>query len=360
MKLNNKTLVALFAVLACAAAGWSMAEDPAAAPAAADAPAAAPAGEKPAAPAVPVKPRPSEIMRLAPKSLLLGVANSGKVLVAVGERGNIIVSKNGKDWAQVQAPARAALTSVSFADENNGWAVGHDATILHTADGGKSWKLQNFQPELEKPLLSVLCTDANTCFAVGAYGLFKKTADGGKTWTDAEAPAIRGDELHFNDIIRLGDGGLFIAGEQGMLGWSKDGGNTWTKVTSPYDASLFGALPVGEKGAMIFGLRGNAYVTQDVATAKWTKVETNTVSSFFGGARLPNGELALVGLNGVLLITDANGGNVHTMKVTFKEIDKNGQEQSNELSSTLSAAIPFGGGMVLVGEQGVQNLTSVQ
>ncbi|HVT36025.1 MAG TPA: YCF48-related protein, partial [Nevskiaceae bacterium] len=237
--------------------------------------------------------------------------------------------------------------------------VGHDAVILHTADGGKTWKLQNFQPELEKPLLSVLCTDAKTCFAVGAYGLFKKTVDG-EHWTDVDAPAIRADELHFNQIARLHDGSLFIAGEQGMLGHSTDGGNTWTKITSPYDASLFGALPVGEKGALIFGLRGNAYVTQDVAKAQWTKIETGTVSSFFGGTTLPNGELALVGLNGVLLVTDANGGNVHTVKVTFKEIDKNGQQTSNELSSTLSAAIPFGGGMVLVGEQGVQNLASVQ
>lgn len=369
MKSQNKNWLALGAV----AAGLSLmigavlaqdTEAPAAAEttpeAQAETPAEAATPDAAAAPAKPVKARPSEMMRLAPKSLMLGLANTGKVLVAVGERGNIVVSNNGKDWAQVQAPVRSALTAVAFADDKNGWAVGHDAVILHTADGGKTWALQNFEPALEKPFLSVLFLDASSGFAVGAYGLFKKTTDAGKTWVEVDAPAIRADELHFNLIAKLNDGSLYIAGEQGMLGHSTDGGATWEKRSSPYDASLFGALPVGEKGVMIYGLRGNAYVNPDASTNSWTKVETKTVASFFGGAALPSGELALVGLNGLLLLTDANGGNVRTQKVRFKETDKTGKEQMRELSSTLSAAIPFGQGLVLVGEQGVQSVASLR
>ena len=33
---------------------------------------------------------------------------------------------------------------------NVGWAVGHDATILHTKDGGKNWTIQQFLPELDE------------------------------------------------------------------------------------------------------------------------------------------------------------------------------------------------------------------
>lgn len=363
MKADHKKLLGLSgALLLFAAAGWAIAQDEATPAAAEEAvsevtEAAPEAADKPAAA---IKPRPSELMPLAPRSLMLGLATTGKVLVAVGERGHIIVSKDGKSWAQVQAPARSALTAVAFADEKNGWAVGHDAVIVHTADGGKTWTLQNFEPELEKPFLSVLFLDANTGFAVGAYGLLKKTTDAGKTWLDVDAPEIRADELHFNAIVRLNDGSLFIAGEQGMLGHSTDGGNTWKKLSSPYDASLFGALPVGDKGTLIFGLRGNAYLSTDTAAGNWTKVETGTVSSFFGGAVLNTGELAMVGLNGLVLVTDANGSNVRTVKVKVKELDKNGKEQMNVLSSTLSAAIPFGSGLVLVGEQGVQSVASVQ
>jgi hypothetical protein len=127
------------------------------------------------APAVPVKPWPSEMASLASRSLLLGVSNTGKHLIAVGDRGNVVVSNDGENWAQVQVPVRATLTAVEFADQNNGWAVGHDAVILHTKDGGKTWQLQNFAPELERPFLDVLFTDASRGMALGAYSTRRRS-----------------------------------------------------------------------------------------------------------------------------------------------------------------------------------------
>ncbi len=304
--------------------------------------AAAPAeaAEAAAAPAVEVKPRAAEIMPLTAKSLLLDVVKAGGQFVAVGDRGGIIVSSNGADWTQAQVPVRAALTAVYFADANNGWAVGHDAAIVRTQDGGQTWTLQNFKPELEKPFLDVYFLDANRGFAVGAYGLLYATSDGGQTWTEPEAAAIREEELHFNAITRLGNGDLFIAGESGMLGVSSDG-EKWQRLSSPYDSSLFGALPVGDKGALIFGLRGNAYLSQDVRAGKWTRLETHSVASMFGGTALPNGELAMVGLNGVILISDASG------KVRALQ---------SSTGTPLSTAIAFESGLLAVGESGVQTI----
>ena len=354
-----------------AAAGWVMAEDapaPAAeatteaAPAAA-APAAEAAGDAAApaeAPAKIAKPRPSEMMPLAPRSMMLGVVNTGEHLIAVGDRGEVIVSNDGRRWAQVQTPVRSPLTAVNFVDAKNGWAVGHDATILHTADGGKTWELQSFKPELEKPYLSVLFLDANSGFAVGAYGLFSKTTDGGKTWTDVDAPSIRGEELHFNQIVKLGNGSLFIAGEQGTLGLSTDNGATWEKIPSPYEASLFGALPVGDKGALLYGLRGNVYLTADVHGKQWTKLDVNTVATFFGGTTMPNGELALVGLAGEILVINPTTRAVRALKIRKNEIDGNGRQISDVVSSTLSGAIPFKDGILVTGEEGIQILGSLQ
>ena len=302
---------------------------------------AAPAPEAAAPPAAPVKPRDAEIMGLTSKSLLLDIYQAESQLVAVGDRGGIVLSSNGKDWVQAPVPVRAALTAVHFADAQNGWAVGHDASIVATTDGGKTWTLQMFKPELEKPFLDVLFLDAQRGLAIGAYGLFFVTADGGKTWTEADAPTLREEELHFNAITRLANGDLLIAGESGMLGLSSDEGKTWKRMTSPYDSSLFGALPVGEKGALIFGLRGNAYLIADARAGKWTKVETNSVASMFGGAALPNGELAMVGLNGVILVADA-AGKVRTLQTPT--------------GTPLSSAIAHEGGLLAVGESGVQSV----
>ena len=301
----------------------------------------APAGEAPEAPATPVKPRPAEIMPLTVKSLLLDVYKAGEQYVAVGDRGAIVVSPNGKDWTQVAVPVRSALTAVFFTDAQHGWAVGHDATIVATQDGGKTWTLQMFKPELEKPFLDVMFLDAQRGFAIGAYGLFYVTADGGQSWTEADAPAIRGDELHFNALARLANGDIFVAGESGMLGLSTDEGKTWKRMTSPYDSSLFGVLPVGDKGAVIFGLRGNAFLTTDARAGKWTKLETNSVASMFGGATLPNGEMAMVGLNGVILIADASG------KV---------RSLQTPTGTPLSSVIAYDGGLLAVGESGIQTM----
>lgn len=293
------------------------------------------------APAVEVKPRPAEMMPLTAKSMLLDVVRANGGLVAVGDRGAVVLSTDGKRWTQVASPVRSALTAVYFADENHGWAVGHDSTIIATADAGKTWTLQMFKPSFEKPFLDVLFLDAQRGFAVGAYGLFYVTTDGGATWVQADAPAIMGEELHFNAITRLGNGDILIAGESGMMGVSGDAGATWSRLKSPYDSSLFGVLPMGDTGALAFGLRGNAFSTSDVRGGKWAKVETGSVASMFGGAVLPSGEMAMVGLNGVILVTDA-GGTVRTL--------------STPAGTPLSGAMAYDGGLLLVGESGVQSL----
>ena len=302
-------------------------------------------GEGGEAPAAEVKPRPAEKMPLTPKSLLLDVTKAGETFVAVGDRGAVILSADGQNWEQVDVPVRAALTAVHFPDPQHGWAVGHDAAIVATADGGKTWTLQHFRPDLEKPLLDVLFLDASRGFAVGAYGLLLQTGDGGKTGAELDAPSIREEEMHFNARTRLGNGNLFIAGESGMLAVSADEGRTWSKLGSPYDSSYFGALPVGDKGALVYGLRGNAYVTQDVRSNRWTKLETHSVASMFGGTVLPGGERVMVGLNGVIFLADAEG------KV---------RSLQTPTGTPLSAAIPHNGGLLAVGESGVQLLASLE
>lgn len=323
---------------------------------AAVAPAAETGSGETAKPAAPVKPRPSEIMPLTASGLLLDVVNTGKHLIAVGDRGAVVVSNNGSDWAQVVTPVRSPLTALSFASESVGWVVGHDAVILKTSDGGKTWLMQNFQPEVEKPFLDVIALDEHTVIAIGAYGLLYRTTDGGDTWTPLDAPAIKADETHFNSITKLGNGALLIVGEQGMLGLSTDQGATWEKITpSPYDGSFYGAIPVGQDGALVFGLRGNVYKTDKLKGGTFTKVDTGTVSSFFGGTALPDGSVVLVGLAGAVLKISPTG-ELSPLRVKVKGQDALGNNVEKDVTGSFSAATPFAGGILVVGEQGVQSL----
>lgn len=290
-----------------------------------------------------LRPRPAELRPLAVESLLLDVVNTGQRLVAVGDRGHILLSSNGNDWAQTEVPVRSALTAAAFAaDGQVGWVVGHDAVILRTEDGGKSWVLQNFEPELELPFLDLLVIDEQSAIVAGAYGHLRKTLDGGKTWEEVDAPEIRDEEVHFNSIVRLTSGALFIAGESGMLGYSLDDGDSWTRLESPYDSSYFGAVPSGGQGVLIYGLRGTMYVNDDPVNNPdidgWIEVGNENVATMYGGTRLQDGRVVLVGLNGTVTVVEGINLNI------FKSAK----------GTPLSSVVEFGDGLLTVGESGIQ------
>ncbi len=250
-----------------------------------------------------VIPEASEMAPLAATQLLTNLARAGNQLVAVGARGHILLSEDGTHWSQVAVPVNSLLTAVTFTDAGHGWAVGHDAVILHSTDGGRSWTLQNFQPELSQPLLDVLFLDEQNGFAVGAYGLFLHTDDGGAHWTALEGE-VMDEQLHFNAITQLGDGSLLVVGEEGMMALSEDQGLSWQRLQAPMESSQFAVLAEGERGVLVAGLRGNVYRTPDLRSGVWSKVETDSVQSVFGLAALPDGRVAMAGLNASLLMLD--------------------------------------------------------
>jgi hypothetical protein len=80
--------------------------------------------------------------------------------------------------------------------------------------------------------------------------------------------------------------------------------------------------------------------TDDVRTGRWTRVETGTVQSLFGGALLADGTAVLVGADGeVLLIgVDGNARKAHT---------------TAHGASTLSGVLAVGGELLVAGEAGI-------
>ena len=210
--------------------------------------------------------KPAELEPLAAASLLLELARAGSRLVAVGERGHVLLSDDdGASWRQAKSvPTRAMLTSVFFADGEYGWAVGHDETILNTVDGGETWTRSHYAPDAQHPLLDLWFANRVSGIAVGAYGAYLTTNDGGRTWNstrfepppakvpthDGEAAPDEGDlplDYHLNRIIGVGNR-LFIAGEAGQLYRSDDRGASWRVLPSPYEGSFFGLVPIRGDG----------------------------------------------------------------------------------------------------------------
>lgn len=276
------------------------------------------------------------IAPLAPKALLLDVAARDGRLVAVGERGHVLVSTDsGGTWTQARVPTRALLTGVHLGEEGLGWAVGHDLVVLRTRDGGITWEQVHAAPEKEKPLLDVWFADAERGLAVGAYGTLLATDDGGTTWT--ERPVHGEDDVHLNAIVASGDGTLYLAAEAGHLYRSTDRGATFAPLPSPYEGSFFGLLPLPD-ALLALGLRGHLYRSEDRG-ATWSRVETGSEATLTAGLDLGNGRVVVAGLAGTLLWSTDGGRTFRLQEMP----DRKG----------IVALVPSGeGAVLLLGEGG--------
>lgn len=242
----------------------------------------------------------SEPAPLAAQALLLDVASTGGQLVAVGDHGHVVISRdNGRTWTQSLTPTRALLTAVSFPDAQHGWAVGHDGVILHTSDGGLTWVRQDDGRSRDNVYLDVLFRDPLHGFVVGAYGRFLTTSDGGKTWIASQPSA---DEVHYNRISAGQDGYLYLSGESGTTLVSSDGGKNWIKAEVPYDGSLFGILPLDNGRIITYGLRGHILRSEDHG-ASWVPLNNDVKVLIMGGIRLRNGVTVLGGQGGNFFIS---------------------------------------------------------
>jgi photosystem II stability/assembly factor-like uncharacterized protein len=302
--------------------------------------------------------QPAQIEPLAPQSLVLDLAVAGKRLVAVGERGHVLLSDDqGATWRQARSvPTRVMLTAVYFADANHGWAVGHDETILNTVDGGETWTRSHFAPEAQQPLLDLWFANRVSGIAVGAYGAYYTTNDGGRTWsgvkfapaqtaTPAAASAADDMELapdyHLNRIVGVGSR-LYIAAEGGQLYRSDDRGASWRALPSPYEGSFFGLVPIRGEGLLAFGLRGRLFKSPD-AGETWHALESHTTAMLTDGIAVNDLRVVISGLAGVLLVSRDAGESF----VLTQQDDRKG----------LSSVLPGPAGTVVVaGEGGVRTL----
>lgn len=274
-------------------------------------------------------PQRAALMVKAPaRTVLLAAARAGERIVAVGERGIIVLSDDGgQQWRQVPVPVSVSLTAVGFADARHGVVTGHGGIVLVTSDGGQSWTRRLDGREAarialdvarasgdaaqvaaaerlvadgaDKPFFDVVLFDAKRFVVVGAYGLAFATEDGGQRW-QAWMPRLDNPKaLHLHAIRRSGDT-LLIAGEQGLLLRSDDAGRGFRRLVSPYRGSWFTAELASSAEMVVGGLRGNAWRSGDGGLS-WTQLATPTAAAITASALAADGTLLLANQAGQVL-----------------------------------------------------------
>lgn len=285
-------------------------------------------------------------------SMLTAVTQTpGGRWITVGRRGHVLYSDDGMTWQQAEVPVSVDLVAVHFPTAEDGWAVGHGGVILRSADAGKTWSkqldgrqladllIEHWQPlaaqatedepsasyalqDAERfkeegpgrPFLDVYFVDARIGYAVGAYNLLLETRDAGASWQALSERTDNPGGLHFNAVAEGTDGQLYLAGEQGMLLRGDPRTGRFQAVTTPYEGTWFGLLE-RDGLLLLFGLRGNAYVSHDRGVS-WKRAATGSTSTLTSGALLADGRVALVSLKGELLLSDDASGE-HFSAVTI-------------------------------------------
>jgi len=205
---------------------------------------------------------------LAHLSLINALEKVGDRIYGVGVHGIIIFSDDeGKTWVQADSvPTQNTLTDISCSTEQLCWATGHDATILHSNDAGKTWEVQYIDIDFDAPLLSIHMYDDNIGIAIGAFALSLRTLNGGEHW---DYLFVSDDEFqpHLN----------YTYGDQ----------QAWRK--SAQDEGY----AVGELGK---------YYVSDDQGLNWLEIDTGYFGSFWSGIKVDNGQSLLLGMSGKLTL----------------------------------------------------------
>ncbi|RUO79264.1 WD40/YVTN/BNR-like repeat-containing protein [Pseudidiomarina taiwanensis] len=333
----------------------------------------------------------------APKAstaTLTEITKAGSRQVAVGDFGVVIYrDEDAPNWQQAAVDTSVLLTAVSFANAEQGWAVGHHGVVMTTTDGGQSWQRQmdgfdfielqiehykqvaeqlaeevdnlpdnssfserdDLEFQLEealfraesaelareegptKPFLDVLAIDSQTIFVAGAYGTLLRSTDGGQSWEMLDQRIENPDGLHIN-ALTYGQGSVYAVGEGGQIFRSDDQGDSWIMLDSPYYGSFFEVFVDQSERVWVAGLRGNIFVAEH-ADAEFEPLAINdrvNINQIIDG---PDGSVILVGNAGLMAQIFANG--------------EMSQQRHNSGASLTDIITNADGSYTLVGQRGV-------
>ena len=158
-------------------------------------------------------------------ALIIAAAGIGAGLYALRPTGSIkpVVSPTPSVVPPGSQTLPAPSGPIQFVDAKTGWAVGPNAEILATVDGGKTWNGQYRGP---LKVVGVQFVDDKHGWAVGEKGLLR-TMDGGGSWQPISDQAFSTVQFVTRSIGWAIRSGSYQPAPRQLVK-TEDGGQTWT------------------------------------------------------------------------------------------------------------------------------------
>lgn len=166
------------------------------------------------------------------------------------------------EWETLNAGTSASLRGLHAVSDRVVWASGTAGTVIHTVDGGASWRLDSIPMASPFDIRAVHARSEMVAHAAATAGRIWRTLDGGKSWSlryQATDTTVFLDAIAFWDNrhgIALGDpiGGRFFV----LL--TDDGGETWREA--PVESR-----PAAVDGEAAFAASGTSLVAMGIGAA---------------------------------------------------------------------------------------------
>ena len=278
------------------------------------------------------EPTQSLIAVKAESSMLLDLHAAGDSLVVVGERGHILVSKDGGvTWLQSETPLTQMLTAVDFPSAAIGFAVGHDGQVVRTSDSGATWTLvrkgldaqliinelavKNYAAELSRVQYLIeegALEDPDQPSAFKGMTLDEELEElewllesGKEKLNDAVIAQPLMDVWFKDDFIG------YTVGSFGQIFKTSNGGRRWTDLSqsvSNVDGYHLNAVVGTNKGSVYAAGEAGFLIYSNDAGKTWSKADLGYDGSIFGLIASDDGATVIAtGLRGNTFISKDKG-----------------------------------------------------
>jgi photosystem II stability/assembly factor-like uncharacterized protein len=216
----------------------------------------------------------------------------------------------GTSWFRQRAPAKAFLVEIQFIDQECGWMMSDDGELLHTSDGGKTWRSRRLEGHgwvgrnFRAWLNSLNFVDKLNGWIVGAQKKAYQSTDGGFSWKS------RGKELSdlilksqkqdidfllvkfinrkvgfiIADIARSAPDGIVHRHE---LLRTENGGRTWIKVFDSEEFDFRDLSFINDNDGWMMSTRGRYLLRTRDGGKRWAELP-GLPPEFDGGEGLPH------------------------------------------------------------------------
>jgi photosystem II stability/assembly factor-like uncharacterized protein len=225
---------------------------------------------------------------------------------------HIVSRSNEQGGMDHQQPARPVNINPEILAPWSVSTVGNDATILHTEDGGATWKSQN---NSKGTFYSVNFPTRASGWAVGSGGAIWHTNDGGESW-GGQTSGVTND---LTEVAFVGPEFGWAAGDEGTILHTEDGGSTWKKQNSGTSDNLWSLAFVTKQSGWAAGANGTILHTEDGGNS-WKPQNNGTVRGLIGLAFATTSSGWAVGQKGVILHTE-NGGSTWNFQSSGTRVD---------------------------------------